>query len=434
MRPQRRLIYVLATWTAAALAVAFVPQWQSAWLGLSFPLVLIIMLDAIDAYRPPKLRIDRSVPHNLAIACWRGVTLHIHNASRRQYDLRVYDHHPISFLTEDMPHRLSLATGTQASLHYRVRPQQRGDARFDKVEVELSSVLRFWRRMHSFPLPHTVKVYPNFSEVTKFALLATDNKLSQMGVKHRQRRGGGKEFHQLREYREGDDIRSIDWKASSRLRKLIAKEYQDERDQQVMFMIDCGRRMRAEDGDVKHFDQTLNAMLLLAYVALRQGDSVGFMTFAGEERWFPPQKGQMVVNKILNRLYDLDTTLQSTDYEAAAKALLARQRKRALVIILTNARDEDQSDLATAIRLLRTKHLVLVANLREAVLDQQLDTPVEDFDGALGFAATATYLEERRHVHNQLSRLGAIALDVIASQLPIGVVNQYLDIKSSGRL
>lgn len=434
MRPHRHLILLLTLWAAAALAAAFFPQFHIAWTGLSIALLLAIVVDAVDIFQHPKLSIAREVPHNLAINCWHGVTLQIGNISRRRYRLRVYDHHPDSFHIEGLPLELSLVADSKIAASYRVRPQRRGNAQFTKVEVEVLSAFRLWRRSYAFALPQAVKVYPNFSEVTKYALLATDNRLSQMGVKHRQRRGGGKEFHQLREYRDGDDIRSIDWKASSRQRKLIAREYQDERDQQVLFMVDCGRRMRAEDGDIKHFDQALNAMLLLSYVALRQGDSVGFMTFAGEERWFPPRKGQKVVNGMLNRLYDLDVTLQSADYESAAKELLARQRKRALVILITNVRDEDQAEIATAIRLLRTRHLVLLANLREAVLDQLLDTPVADFESALGFAASSAYLEERRQAHRRLGRLGAIALDVTASQLPIGVVNQYLDIKSSGRL
>lgn len=434
MRPHPHLIRLLTLWAVAALAAAFFPQFQAAWTGLGVALLLVIVIDAVESYQHPKLTIARDVPHNLAIACWHGVTLRIRNVSRRHYELRVYDHHPTSFLTEGLPLKLSLAANAEVAAPYRVRPQRRGDAQFTRVEIEVLSAFRLWRRVYSFALPQTLKVYPNFAEVTKYALLATDNRLSQMGVKHRQRRGGGKEFHQLREYRDGDDIRAIDWKATSRQRKLIAREYQDERDQHVLFMVDCGRRMRAEDGDIKHFDQALNAMLLLSYVAVRQGDSVGFMTFAGEERWFAPQKGQKVVNAMLNRLYDLDVTLQSADYESAAKELLARQRKRALVIMITNVRDEDQAEIATAIRLLRTKHLVLLANLREAVLDQLLEDPVEDFESALGFAASSSYLEERRQAHRRLGRLGAIALDVTAGQLPIGVVNQYLDIKSSGRL
>ncbi|MGQ0658030.1 MAG: DUF58 domain-containing protein [Chromatiales bacterium] len=123
--------------------------------------------------------------------------------------------------------------------------------------------------------------------------------------RHKRRRGEGLEFHQLREYRGGDSLRQIDWKATSRQRKLVSREYQDERDQHVFFLVDCGRRMATKDGELSHFDMSLNAVLLLAYVALRQGDAVGVMTFSGKPRYLPAQKGMPTLTRLLEFLFDL---------------------------------------------------------------------------------------------------------------------------------
>ena len=184
----------------------------------------------------------------------------------------------------------------------------------------------------------TVRIYPNFSVLTRFAILATDNRLSQIGMLQRRRRGEGLDFHQLREYREGDVQRQIDWKASARMPRLISREYQDERDQQVLLMLDCGRRMAARDDALSHFDHAVNAALLLAYVSLRQGDAVGLLTMSGETRWMAPRKLQDRPQMLMRSAPELGVTDIADPYggpasgyeraldliEAGCKGLLAR--------------------------------------------------------------------------------------------------------------
>jgi uncharacterized protein (DUF58 family) len=319
-------------------------------------------------------------------------------------------------------------------LRYSVRPVQRGELGFGLVETRLTSRAGLWHVRRWIGEPGATRVYPNFAALTRFALLATDNRLSQIGVLQRRRRGEGLDFHQLREYREGDAQRQIDWKATSRTRRLVSREYQDERDQQVMLMIDCGRRMNAQDDALAHFDHVLNAALLLAYVSLRQGDAVGFQTMSGDARWLAPRKSGATVNLILNRVYDLQPTLHTTDYYSAAVELMKRLRKRALVVMLSNLRDEDDDTLAPALRLLQGRHLVLFASLRESILSRALVARADTFDRAVTHAATAEYLQKRELAFKRLERGGAVCLDVEPEHLPIALVNRYIDIKRSGRL
>jgi len=277
-------------------------------------------------------------------------------------------------------------------------------------------------------------VYPNFRHVVRYSLLATENRTSQLGIRRRPRRGEGLEFHQLREYRDGDSMRQIDWKVTARVRKTISREYQDERDQQIVFLLDCGRKMRARDDELSHFDHALNSVLLLAHVALRQGDAVGLLSFSGERRWLAPRKGAHHLNPIMNAVYDLDASTRASDYLGAAQDLLQHVRKRALVVVVTNLRDEDHQELAMATRLLRRSHLVLVASLRERVLADTLAAPVHDLDDALRTASTHRYLESRQRAHDLLRGDGALALDCEPQQLGVALVNGYLDVKSRGLL
>ncbi|HAI69446.1 MAG TPA: DUF58 domain-containing protein, partial [Gammaproteobacteria bacterium] len=205
-------------------------------------------------------------------------------------------------------------------------------------------------------------------------------------------------------------------------------------DQQIIFLIDCGRRMLAQDGALSHFDHTLNAILLLSYVALRQGDALGLMTFSGEHRWLAPRKGMNTVNIVLNTVYDLQPSTRSSDYWYAANQLMRRHNKRALVILISNLRDEDSDELLPALQLLRKKHLVLLASLQERILNDVLEQTVYTFEDALRHAATLDYLNARQGAHDTLKNKGIIYLDTEPEQLAVQMVNRYLEIKRSGML
>jgi uncharacterized protein (DUF58 family) len=256
-----------------------------------------------------------------------------------------------------------------------------------------------------------------------------------MGVLRRRRRGAGLEFHQLRDYRQDDAPRQIDWKASSRHRRLISREYQDERDQQLVFLLDCGHRMRTKDEDLSHFDHALNALLLLAYVALRQGDAVGFATFGHEEpRFIAPRKSVATVPALLNGVYDLQPSLQPGDYVRAVEQLLRRVRRRALVVLATTLREEDEEPLHEALQALRRRHLVVLAALREAVLDDVRQTPVRTFDHALVYGVATDYIRARDRQLGVLRRRGMRVIDVEPRHLPERLVNQYWEIKRAGAI
>ena len=329
--------------------------------------------------------------------------------------------------------RLELGRWLKAG--YRILVTERGRQEFSAVDLRLCSPLRLWLIAETLPVTSSVRVYPDFARITQYTLLATDNRLSQIGVLQRRRRGEGMEFHQLRDYRQEDSPRQIDWKASSRMGRLISREYQDERDQQIVFLLDCGSRMRARDGELSHFDHTLNAMLLLSYVALGQGDAVGLSTFGHEHpRYLPPKKSVATVNRLLNTVYDLQPTLQTPDYLVAAESLLKHLSKRTLIILVTNVRDEDDDTLSPAMTLLRRRHAVTLASLKETVLDELIEAPVTDFDTALTRAASLEYLHSRRRQTAILRHGGVQIVDVSPHQLPVALINHYWERKRAGAI
>ena len=434
MTPSRRAILLATVILLLALLTQF---WPSLTLLRDLTAAIVIgalFLDLLLQRRDPVPEIKRELRSSIPVGVWSEVKLQVTNASNKPQWFTLHDHHPSDYAIEGLPAQLTIPADRTARVSYRLRPNRRGDGEFKGVDLVTVSPFGLWQRKRYLSLPETVKVYPNFRAVSQYTLLATDHQLSQLGIKQRLRRGEGNDFHQLRDYRAGDSLRQIDWKATSRYHKLISREYQDERDQQILFMLDCGRRMRHQESDAGHLDQALNAMLLLAYVAADQGDSVGFQTFGGVQRWFPPVKGGTVVRQMIAGTYDIEATLEAADYLEAARELMPLQRRRALVVIVTNTRDEDSDDLATALRLLSRRHLVVVADLREQVLDKAQAARVSDLDSALRFHGVQDYLESRSKHHEQLRHQGALTLDLLAKQLPVALVNQYFTVKASGRL
>ena len=441
MKPTRLLLtwlgvlLGLSTLLGAAAALQFkVPDTlHSVVWGLLLALLLLAVLDALRQRHRPSPRVQRQMPGSLALGRWGEVRLGLEHDYPQPLTVRVVDHVPEGLSVENMPQAIELRPGERSELGYRLRPLRRGHFSFTRCEVHLPSPFGLWSARRFIEVNDVTRVYPDFARLYGAQLLGVDNWLSQLGVRQHQRRGLGLEFHQLREFREGDSLRQIDWKATARQRTPIAREYQDERDQQIMFMLDCGRRMRSQDDELSHFDHALNACLLLSYVALRQGDAVGLCTFAGDQpRYLAPVKGTSQLNLLLNAVYDLDTTRRTADYQAAANQLLARQKRRALVIVITNLRDEDDEALLTAVKHISRRHRVLVASLREEVLDQLRQSPVQTLPQALAYSGTVDYLNTRDELHDRLSAHGLSVLDTAPSALGAALVTRYLGWKKAG--
>lgn len=443
MKPSRLLLIWLAVLlvlgivlgTLQALGVAVPSVLVPINWGLQLALLALAVLDAVRLKRLPTPRVQRQMPGSLALGRWSEVRLGIVHAISQPLNVEVFDHVPNGLDFEHLPLSVELQPGQHSQLGYRLRPLKRGHFIFEHCEINLPSPLGLWTDKRLLAAVDEIRVYPDFARLYDGQLLMVDNWLSQLGVRQRQRRGQGMEFHQLREFREGDSLRQIDWKATARHRSPIAREYEDERDQQIIFMLDCGRRMRSQDDELSHFDHALNACLLLSYTALRQGDAVGLNTFASDPpRYLAPAKGQGQLNALLNTVYDLDSSQRPADYQAAVNHLLTHQKRRALVVLVTNLRDEDDEDLLTAVKRLGRHHRVLVASLREEALDRLREASVQTLSEALAYCGTVEYLNARAALHERMNAHGVAILQARPGELGAELVTLYLGWKKAGNL
>lgn len=413
------------------------------WLVLLLSAALCDGALTLRSWRAAAPELSRRLPAALALGVKRPVQLNFIVNGAGIWHVKLVDHSDPTLLAEGMPVEVDIEGGKRIELLYFVTPTKRGEVRFDRAALRLRSRFGLVEMIERIGAAETRRVYPDFAQVARYAWLAGDRRLSEIGIKTYRQRGEGTDFKQLSEYRVGDSLRHIDWKATLRFDKPIVREFQNERDQCVLLLIDCGRRMRAEEhvkelGNAigsSHFDQVLNAVMLLSYVALKQGDAVGALTFGtpiGEQRWFSPRKGATALNALMGELYSLQPTPTHSDYLTAAKDLLRRQTKRALIVIVTNFRDEDAQELSQAVALLRSRHLVLTASLRERVVRELATQEINSDEAIIEIASAHMYEQARRDAFKQLAAHNALMVDAEPERLGIELVNRYQSAKRGG--
>ncbi|MBB3104075.1 DUF58 domain-containing protein [Azomonas macrocytogenes] len=440
MTPSRNLPIIMAALfllalplgTLSAIGIA-VPHWlDSLWWSLLLAVVLLAALDALRLQHRTSPQLLRRLPDRLLAGRWNTVELEIHPSAAKPLTVAIFDHVPDSMTSENLPAALFLLPGKTTRFSYRLRPLRRGHFHFHYCEIHLPSPWKLWQQRRLLSLPEEVHVYPDFIRLYNAQLTATPL-ANRQGRQRQPHSGTGQEFHQLREFREGDTLRQIDWKATARRRTFISREYQAEAEQRILFLLDCGNRMRSRDGELAHFDHALEACLLLAHIALRQGDAVGLATFSTpQQRYLAPAKGQAQMNALLNALYDLESTRQPADFTAAVGELLDRGQQRSLVVILSNLRDEDNDELPVALAPLLRRHAVVLVSLRETVLDRLRRRPVASFEDTLAYQGAMTYLDARENLHRQLMTQGIALLDTSPDELAPRLVEHYLARKASG--
>ncbi|MFA0809761.1 DUF58 domain-containing protein [Microbulbifer epialgicus] len=444
--PSRRLVKLLAYWCLAALAISAARIWfpessaliETAWWTGGALLIGAALLDFLTSRRVMGLEGERRLPGNLALGVRNSAHLKLRNNSPHTLQLFACDSVPQQLATTGLPRKAHLQPEQEVTIEYTLIPHRRGSANFGRIEVLADSPWGLWQTRAWLGREQSVKVYPNFLGISSLQALSSEQTLRMLGIHQQQRRGEGMDFRQLREYRLGDSQRQVDWRASSRLHKLISREYQDERDQEIIYMLDCGRRMRAKDGQLSHFDHALNGLLLSAYVAIKQGDAVGLHAFAAGDNssggQLPPVKGESAINLLLNNVYNLHSGTGSADYSGAAQQLLAKHKRRSLVILITNLRDEDSVELLSAVQLLTRRHLVMVASLRETAVDHLTQKPIEDFSGAVDSAAAMDFLHRRTRLLKQLQACNVLVVDSRPELLHQALVEAYWRLKRSGKI
>jgi uncharacterized protein (DUF58 family) len=446
--PSRTLIALLGAAGAVLIGLRFtsLPPAAIALVAAALGVVLLALL-VLDArlswtswMRAP-LTLTRRLPHAFALGAAVGVQVSLANPGPSTRRGRYFELADPTLTMPAMPMRFAVRPGERETLEFSLTPTARGLRFFEAGQLRLRSILGLLDWNLRIGPRESRRVFPDFKRQASLAWLATDRRLVELGIKNVRRRGEGTDFDQLTEYRAGDPVRHIDWKATLKAGHPITRVFQDERDQSVLFLLDCGRRMRADDTQsgigASHFDQSLDALMLLTFVALASGDAVGAMTFgaaAGQEKHFAPRKGRQTLNELMAALGDVEPSPLFSDYLEAAAEVMRRRRKRGLIVLITNCREEDSVELLAALRLLRSRHAVVVANLREQIVGAMAAQALSRPESVFEVAAALDYEQRRRDMLRRLAAGGAVLIDCEPRSLGVELVKRYTVLKRTGAI
>lgn len=432
MMPRPRLLAACGAASLPFVLASFVPELEPVGLATILALALGAL---IDLWTTPSLRLIEVYRHTkevLSVGARNPINITVRNRGKVAVTVEIHDEPPQPARWLDLPQVVHLASGRSTSLTYGLEPHRRGPSRFGRLFLRTVSRWGFWMLQEERPQPQEVKIYPDILAVRRVKLLARQNRLAEAGVRLSRLRGRGSEFDRLREYRREDEFRCIDWKATARHGELISREYVVERNQNLLLVLDAGHTMCNRHHGVSHFDRALNAAVMLSYVALRQGDTVGLLAGARQvERWVPPGRGRAGVERLIHQIYDLKPTTEATDYDLLVSELRRRHRKRSLVILLTYALDElHLQTVAESFRRLQSPHLLLIAFLRNVPLEERMRTIPTTHLEAFQIAAAAELATTQREGLRRLEQSGLLVVNCLPEELSERLISRYLDIKA----
>jgi uncharacterized protein (DUF58 family) len=456
MKPGSALFAAALVWLLLGGGAFFSPSLFLVWFLAGIALFPFIVVDAlILCLLTDRLSVKRDLSPSIALGEGSVVRLVLRRGGGLFFPARIllFDLYPPSMKTAPAGHsggtdtdaggifpvpldRKALGRGKILVLEYTVIPKERGNWFFSGLELLLSSKLRFWQLKVFHQCVSRGRTYPDFKKLGSGQELR--GIMEHRGGRDIRRRGQGLEFMSLREYQDGDPIKSIDWRATGRQtaagrRKFIVREYQEEQDQQILFILDSGYRLSPA-----RFDSALNGVLLLAYVALKHGDAVAVSSFGAADRWIPPRKGVSAFTSLMNGLYDLQSAPVPSSLFSALEQALTRLSRRTFIVLVSNFREEDGESLSWILPRIRRRHLLLLVSFREteaeALARGSHDGKARSAEEVLETAAARSYLESRRRLYRSWEHLGLLTMETTREQISAVLINRYLSVKRSGRL
>ena len=431
--PTRRSALAVAIPLLLTLPLPWLPNWW--WMAPAICGALVALMHVVDLLTLPSakdFRVSRSMQRVASIANSHPIEVAIENRGRKTVNAELAEDTPGGLKVFPERHRLQLLSGKRTFVKHAITAHRRGAYKLENLYMHAVSALGFWRQQHEFSCPSELHVYPDIKQIGEYALLARTNRLSQIGVRRTRRPGQDNDFERLRDYQRDDNYKHVDWRSSACRQKLTVRQYQTDQSQRVIFLMDCGRMMTNEYERLSLLDYALNAVLMLSYVALDQGDSVGMLSFSDQvHTYVPPAGGKRQMNRILHAGFNQFPSLVESRFDEAFLYLSKHCRRRSLVVLVTNVIDDvNANQIQNYMRNLIGCHLPLLVLLRDHRIFEVADNPAPDPSVLFRSAAACHLLSWRDQIIRKMSSGGSLALDVFPEEMTSPLVNQYLDIKA----
>ena len=394
--------------------------------------VLLAIVDHRATPAPTRVPVERVADPQLSIGVSNRVTLRVTNPFARPLRLLLADSVPVSFDVDRRRSPLTVGPREHGVIAYAARPHHRGTFSFGDIHLRLRGPLDLIERQGRVAATAPANVYPDLHEIRRYEVTLRRGLAYDAGQRRARVPGSGTVFERLREYLPDDDPRSISWTATARRGKPITVEYETERQQRILILLDAGRMMSSTLAGLTKLDHAVNTALMLSYVAIAKGDEVGLLGFADTVRSYAlPRRGRKQFLRLTEELRRLEVTPTEPDYRAAFEFLRARTARRALVVLFTDLVDDEASRaLVAAVTRLAGNNLVLCCLLADPQLAEVASKVPSSTTELYERVVAEDVQEARARALAILRRRGVHTIDVPAERLTVATIQRYLELKS----
>lgn len=397
---------------------------------------VLFFADILMLYRSSRkaLHAERHLPERFSNGDKNSVSLNISNRYPFKVFLRIIDELPFQFQYRNFELRGVFQADEQKKVTYSLRPVERGNYNFGKLNIYVSAIIGLVRRRFQFSETQSVAVYPSFVRMRQYEMMAVSDRLSEAGSKKIRKISNNKEFEQIKEYVQGDDFRTVNWKATARMAKLMVNQYRDEKAQHVYNIVDLGRSMKMPFYGMSLSDYAINAALALSDVSLIKDDKAGLITFSDKiHRLIKPDSKTIQMQLITEALYKERTDFLESDFEKLYFRLRRFATRRSLLIIYTNFESEISARRRMkALKIMAKYHVVLVVFFKNTELDKIRHQPAETVQQIYYKTIAEKIFHEKRKIVKELKQNGIYSVYTEPENLTVQTINTYLKMKSGG--
>jgi uncharacterized protein (DUF58 family) len=430
-----RFFYFLASIAILFLVGFFAPLFFEISKVLLFMLSVLIIIDVFILYNSKDaIEVERFLPERLSNGDENKISLTLKNKYPFVTHLSLIEELPYQFQKRDFFFNQQLQTNEEKSIHYNLKPTERGVYLFGNVNVYASSPLQLATKKYILGEEKELKCYPSFLKLRAFNIKAFNNATISYGSKKVRRIGNSLEFEQIKEYVSGDDIRTLNWKSTAKRNQLMVNQYVEEKAQSVYAIIDKGRAMQMHFNELSLLDYAVNATLAISNIILRKQDKAGMLSFSTKlEDWVVAERRNSQMSLISEALHNIKTNFSESDFSTLYSVVKRKITHRSLLILFTNFETIDGLNRQLPyLRALAKNHLVLVVFFKNTALDSLTNEKVENIQEVYDSIIAQKFMYEKKRIVNELKKYGIQAVLTKPEDLTGNTINKYLELKSRG--
>ncbi len=415
----------------------FFPVIYNACWYLLYVLLVFLAIDMLLLFGlGNKLEATRNTPEKLSNGDENPIHIKIKNKYTFPVIVKIIDEIPIQFQQRNFEVIRNIKANTNDEYQYFLRPTERGEYVFGNVNCYVSSPLQLIAKRYTFDKDEMVPTYPSYIQLRKYDLMAFSNQLFQYGLKKIRRIGHTMEFEQIKEYVQGDDIRTINWKATAKRNQIMVNQFQDEKSQNVYMVIDKGRVMKMPFNGLSLLDYAINATLVLSNVIIKKQDKAGMFTFSKKvENRVVAEKRQSQMQNIMESLYNIKTDFFESDYSRLYVDIKKHINHRSLIMLYTNFETLDALHRQLPyLKGIAKNHLLVIVFFNNTELNELIEKKAETVQEIYDKVIAEKFAFEKRLIVNELKKYGIYSVLTQPEDLTLETINKYLEIKSRGIL